>query len=184
MISLGTMDAPNRRLCQTRVVFVPVWDRLTEIATYSFGENYEAILRSSPAIQSGNCPRTVPFKGVSSDELILDPRLADQWFAEEDEQIEARAMVTTLRANIGPRIAALQRTIDPLTTEKVIRELHSLRGAIASIGFSACARHMLDLEKNWLTLSAADRNRGIDETLDAFQAGLDHLTARYPYLSS
>jgi len=122
--------------------------------------------------------------GVSPDEPILDHRFADQWFAEEDEQMEARAMVKTLRVDIAPRIAALQRTANPLSSEKIIRELHSLRGAIASIGFTACANRMHELEKGWLQLSPAERHRGIEKSLEAFQEGLVQLTLRYPYLQS
>ena len=120
---------------------------------------------------------------VATEELILDPQWADQWFAQEDEQTEARAMATTLRTEIAARIAGLRQADDPLVPGKIVRELHSLRGAIASIGFSACACHLLALEKNWAEMTEADRSRELRAALETFNAGLAQLTTRYPYLN-
>jgi len=66
---------------------------------------------------------------------------------------------------------------------KSCANLHSLRGAIASIGFSACACHLLALEKNWAEMTEADRSRELRAALETFNAGLAQLTTRYPYLN-
>ncbi len=115
---------------------------------------------------------------------ILDARLADQWFAEGDSADQAldRTMVTALRTDVAPRLAALQTSVGSLTSKEAVHELHKLRGAVASFGFSACARHLEQLEHGWLQLSVAERAAALKTAHEAFLAGLKELLRRFPHL--
>jgi HPt (histidine-containing phosphotransfer) domain-containing protein len=121
---------------------------------------------------------------VESPPPILDARLADQWFAEGDSADQAldRTMVTALRTDVAPRLAALQASVASLTAKEAVHELHKLRGAVASFGFSACARHLEQLEHSWLQRSVAERGAGLKTAHEAFLAGLKELLRRFPHL--
>lgn len=115
---------------------------------------------------------------------ILDTKLADQWFADGDSSDQAldRTMVTALRTDVAPRLAALQSTATTMSPEEAVHELHKLRGAVASFGFSSSARYLDQLEHHWDELPAADRVAALKAAHDTFLAGLSELLRRYPHL--
>jgi len=115
---------------------------------------------------------------------MLDARLADQWFAEGDaaDQAMDRTMVTALRTDVAPRLSSLQTIVGTVTPKDAVHELHKLRGAVASFGFSASAQHLEKLEQNWQQLSADDRVAGLKTAQETFVAGLNELLRRFPHL--
>ncbi len=115
---------------------------------------------------------------------MLDARLADQWFADgdADDQAMDRTMVTALRTDVAPRLASLQTTVTTVTSKEAVHELHKLRGAVASFGFSASAQHLERLEHNWLQLSPEERVSGLKIAYETFIAGLNELLRRFPHL--
>ena len=117
---------------------------------------------------------------------ILDTKLADQWFAEGDATDQAldRTMVTALRTDVAPRLAAMQSTATMIGPKEAVHELHKLRGAVASFGFSTSARHLEQLEHNWDQLTPADRVTGLKAAYDTFLAGLNELLRRFPHLGT
>ena len=52
-----------------------------------------------------------------------------------------------------------------------------------SFGFARCASHLLILEKNWIQLDEGRRQAELQATRAAFDAGLQALLARFPYLA-
>jgi hypothetical protein len=121
---------------------------------------------------------------VDSPAPILDTKLADQWFAEGDatDQELDRTMVTALRTDVAPRLAALESGAGTITSKEAVHELHKLRGAVASFGFSASARHLERLEQSWLQLSPDGRVAALKTAQDTFLAGLNELLHRFPHL--
>lgn len=117
---------------------------------------------------------------------ILDAKLADQWFAEGDatDQEMDRAMVAALRTDVGPRLAALEAGAEKLGAKEAAHELHKLRGAVASFGFSTSAHHLEELEHRWSELSVADRVAGLKAANESFIAGLNELLRRFPHLGT
>ncbi len=115
---------------------------------------------------------------------MLDARLADQWFADgdADDQAMDRTMVTALRTDVAPRLASLQNTVTTVTAKDAVHELHKLRGAVASFGFSASAQNLERLEHNWLQLSSEERVTGLKTAYETFLAGLNELLRRFPHL--
>ena len=91
-------------------------------------------------------------------------------------------MITTLRKDVGPRIAKLKETAATLTADRAKSELHALRGAVSSIGLLACAQPLRELEKDWLTLAATTRQAKLAAADDNFNAGLAELFLRFPHL--
>jgi hypothetical protein len=123
---------------------------------------------------------------VDSPSPILDAKLADQWFAEGDATDQAldRTMVSALRTDVAPRLALLQSSAGTITPKDAVHELHKLRGAVASFGFSASARHLERLEHNWLQLTPDARVTGLTAAHETFVAGLDELLRRFPHLGT
>mgnify|MGYP001548441108 CR=1 FL=1 len=123
---------------------------------------------------------------VDSPLPILDARLADQWFAEGDatDQEMDRTMVAALRTDVAPRLAALQAGAEKLSAKEAAHELHKLRGAVASFGFSTSAHHLEVLEHHWSELSVPDRVAGLTAANESFVAGLDELLRRFPHLAT
>jgi hypothetical protein len=115
---------------------------------------------------------------------VLDPKLADQWFAEapDDQQAADRRILVSLRAQVNPRLAALQAGAGTVQELDATRELHSLRGAVASFGLTASAQYLLDLETGWARLTPAARVAGINAALDSFSEGVKLLVNRFPHL--
>jgi Hpt domain len=121
---------------------------------------------------------------VDSPEPLLDHRLADQWFADSnaEDQVFDRTMVSTLRKDVGPRIARLREIIDKVSADKAKAELHSLRGAVSSIGLLACGQHLRELEKQWAEWTAAERVALLTAAEDNFNSGMEALFQRFPHL--
>ncbi len=117
---------------------------------------------------------------------ILDTKLADQWFAEGDatDQELDRTMVTALRTDVGLRLAAMELNAGTVSPKEAAHELHKLRGAVASFGFSTSAHHLQQLEHNWNSLALPDRVTGLKAANEAFLAGLNELLLRFPHLGT
>ena len=117
---------------------------------------------------------------------ILDAKLADQWFADGDaaDQAMDRTMIAALQTDVAPRLATLQSSAGTMGFKEAAHELHKLRGAVASFGFSTSARHLEQLERNWEQMTAADRTTGLKAAHDTFLAGLNELLRRFPHLGS
>ena len=122
---------------------------------------------------------------MDSSPPILDARLADQWFGEGDvtDQELDRNMISALRHDVGPRLNVLQTTADRIDPGKAVNELHRLRGAVASFGFTASARHLENLELNWITLQPAGRLAALEAAYSTFAAGVGELLRRFPHLA-
>ena len=122
---------------------------------------------------------------MDSSQPILDESLADQWFAEDDEQgkEDARRVVGMLRTDLEPRLIALCANPAQLNASAAGHEFHRIRGAVGSFGFARCAAHLLVLEKNWAQLDETQRNEELKEAYAAFTAGLQALVARFPHLA-
>jgi hypothetical protein len=122
---------------------------------------------------------------MDSSPPILDTSLADQWFAEDDEQgqEDARRVVGMLRHDLEPRLAALCSNPSQLAATAAEHEFHRIRGAVGSFGFARCAAHLLVLEKNWARLDEARRRQELQEAYANFNAGLQALVARFPHLA-
>jgi hypothetical protein len=123
---------------------------------------------------------------VDSPLPILDAKLADQWFAEGDatDQEMDRTMVAALRTDVAPRLVALQAGAQTLGAKEAGNELHKLRGAVASFGFSTSAHHLKELEHRWAELSGPDRVAALKAANESFVAGLDELLRRFPHLGT
>jgi hypothetical protein len=123
---------------------------------------------------------------MDSSPPILDISLADQWFAEDDEQgqEDARRVVGMLRHDLEPRLATLCGNPEQLTPAAAEHEFHRIRGAVGSFGFARCAAHLLVLEKNWAQLDAARRHQELQAAYADFTAGLQALVARFPHLAA
>jgi len=115
---------------------------------------------------------------------MLDTRLADQWFAGSNAEDQAldEAMITTLRKDVGPRLAKLRDNAGKLTAEQAKGELHALRGAVSSIGLLACARPLRELERDWTTLAASTRLAKLTAADSNFTTGVAELYKRFPHL--
>lgn len=123
---------------------------------------------------------------MDSSQPILDVSLADQWFAEDDEESkeDARRVVGMLRTDLEPRLNALCTNPSQLTAASAKHEFHRVRGAVGSFGFARCAAHLLVLEKSWGQLDEAQRDEELKAAYSAFTAGLQALVARFPYLAA
>jgi hypothetical protein len=93
-----------------------------------------------------------------------------------------RTMVSALRTDVAPRLVALQTKAEKMAAKDVVNELHKLRGAIASFGFSACAHELETLEHGWQQLSPADHVVALKVAHERFLAGLNALVSRFPHL--
>jgi hypothetical protein len=115
---------------------------------------------------------------------MLDSRLADQWFAGSNAEDQAldQVMITTLRKDVGPRLAKLKENSAQLTADQAKGELHALRGAVSSIGLLACAQPLRDLEKDWPMLAASTRQAKLVAAEGNFNLGLAELFKRFPHL--
>ena len=92
-------------------------------------------------------------------------------------------MVNALRTDVGPRLVALQTESGGMAPKDTMNELHKLRGAIASFGFSACAHQLETLERGWLQLSPVEQISALKAAHEAFLAGLKALVTRFPHLA-
>ena len=115
---------------------------------------------------------------------ILNSELVDQWFASSppDEQASDRKTANLLRTTVGPRIARLRTTITGMAAQDAERELHNLRGSVASFGFIACAAYLLALEHGWQKLPLDQRMAMLTAASETFDEGLVQLFARFPHL--
>jgi hypothetical protein len=122
---------------------------------------------------------------MDSSQPILDVALADQWFADDDEEgkEDARRVVGMLRTDLEPRLTALCTNPAQLSATAAEHEFHRIRGAVGSFGFARCAAHLLILEKSWAQLDEARRNQELQAAYSAFTAGLQALIARFPHLA-
>jgi hypothetical protein len=123
---------------------------------------------------------------MDSSQPILDTALADQWFAEDDEQgkEDARRVVGMLRTDLEPRLVALCANPTQINAASAEHEFHRIRGAVGSFGFARCAAHLLVLEKTWAQLGDDQRNDELKSAYAAFAGGLQALIARFPHLAA
>jgi hypothetical protein len=124
---------------------------------------------------------------MDSSQPILDVALADQWFADDDDdqgKEDARRVVGMLRTDLEPRLTALCTNPTQLNAAAAEHEFHRIRGAVGSFGFARCAAHLLVLEKSWAELDDPRRNQELQAAHGAFTAGLEALVARFPHLAA
>lgn len=91
-------------------------------------------------------------------------------------------MIAALRTDVAPRLAAMQSTAGTIGSKEAIHELHKLRGAVASFGFSISAHHLDQLEHHWDELPLDQRVSGLKAAYETFLAGLAELLRRFPHL--
>ena len=117
---------------------------------------------------------------------VLDISLADEIFTARttEDADKLRSLVADLRADVLPRIAALQANVGNADLAAVKRELHQIRGVIANFALSAAAARLRELEGSWAQLAPAERRQKLDSIDRDVQAGLLALTARFSYLAT
>src|SRR4051812_8263905 len=128
--------------------------------------------------------RAVLIFGVEAPAPVLNSDMVDQWFAHSapDEQEGDRRTAAMLRKNVAPRLATLKANASSIPSPDAQRELHNLRGSVASFGFTACVRQLAELERHWAILPEAQRKNALGVACDTFDAGLTELFNRFPHL--
>jgi HPt (histidine-containing phosphotransfer) domain-containing protein len=117
---------------------------------------------------------------------VLDISLADEIFTARttEDADQLRSLIADLRADVLPRIAALQANVGNADLAAVKRELHQIRGVIANFALSAAAARLRELEGSWAQLGPAERRQKLDSIDRDVQAGLLALTARFSFLAT
>ncbi len=115
---------------------------------------------------------------------VLDLEMAKQWFAGGDaaDQTQDRAMVDQLRRDVPPRLSALQTMTTGPDGVRAKGELHKLRGAVSSFGFSASSEYLKQLELGWDKLDPDTRKTKLAAAEETFLAGVRELVRQYPHL--